>query len=270
MIKSLAAAMALVAGSAAAAATPAPRQPTKGWVLDYGETSCIAVRDYGTPADPLSLIMRPSPLGNVLQLIVYRSGRGEVAVHVPVTVTLPNGPIKTTGLRYWDKKGHEILLISFPRATVDQIKSAANVGIRSGVIIDESFAVPAIGRVVQGLDTCDEDLRQHWNVADDGTPKAKTQAHPLASLARYVSDGDYPAQAVDEGGSGISKVTMMIDETGALKDCLVEETSGIASLDAMACVVLMQRAKFRPALDAAGKPMRSILSARIRWVMPDD
>jgi hypothetical protein len=270
MIKCLTAAAVLVVGSAATAAETAPRQPTKGWVLDYGETSCTAVREYGTLADPLSLILRPSPFGNVMQLIVFRAGHGEVAEHMPVVVTLPNGPLKTTGLRYWDKNGHQILLISFPRAAVDQIKEASSVGIRAGGIIDENFALPAINRVVQGLDTCDADLRQHWNVADNGTPQTKTPARPLMPLARYVSDGDYPEQAVEEGGTGISKVTLMIDETGVLKDCLVEETSGIASLDAMACVVFMRRAKFHPALDAAGKPMRSILSTRIRWVMADD
>jgi protein TonB len=60
----------------------------------------------------------------------------------------------------------------------------------------------------------------------------------------------------------------MVDQTGALQDCLVEGTSGVATLDAMVCIVLRSRAKFHPAIDAQGKPARSVLSTRVKWVMP--
>ena len=60
-------------------------------------------------------------------------------------------------------------------------------------------------------------------------------------------------------------MTLLVDETGALKDCTVDETSGIASLDAMGCLVFMERAKFTPARDAAGKPVRSVVSTSITW-----
>ncbi|HEX4739171.1 MAG TPA: energy transducer TonB [Allosphingosinicella sp.] len=256
-----------VLNAAAASAPPAPRQPTKGWVLDYAETNCTASRAYGSDVDPLELVLRPSPFGHVLQLIVLRNGRGEWAMHVPVTVTLPNAPLKTTALRYWDHKGHEILLVSFRSEALEQMRAAPTVGIHAGGIIDETFAVPVIGKVMQGLDACDADLLQHWN-AEAGDTKVKVRARSLAPLASYFSDADYPAQAVSENRSGISAVTMMIDETGTMRDCLVEETSGIASLDAMACALFMKRAKFKPALDAAGKPIRSIYQDRVKWVMP--
>ena len=90
-------------------------------------------------------------------------------------------------------------------------------------------------------------------------------ASPLKPLNEYISTRDYPTQAIIDGSSGASRVTMMIDETGTVKDCLVEETSGIASLDAMTCIAFQSRAKFRPALDAAGKPVRSIATQKVVW-----
>ncbi|HEY1604201.1 MAG TPA: energy transducer TonB [Allosphingosinicella sp.] len=244
------------------AAGPPPLQPTKGWVLDYADTDCTATRQYGSDAEPFELVLRPSPFGHVIQLIVLRNGLGTVARHVPATVTLPHGPLATTALRYWDKNGHEIMIISFESDALAQMRAAATVGIRTGDI-DETFAVPSIGQVMQGLDTCNADLRRYWNV--EGGATVAVPARPLVPLARYFSAGDYPSQAADENRGGTSEVTMMVDETGTMRDCLVEKASGIATLDAMTCGVLMQHAKFHPAVDAAGKPVRSILQQSVTW-----
>jgi hypothetical protein len=36
----------------------------------------------------------------------------------------------------------------------------------------------------------------------------------------------------------------------------------------MTCYVLLARARFNPALDAAGKPVRSVMTTRVKWKMP--
>jgi TonB family protein len=254
--------------AASTPATPTQRQPAKGWVVDYGDTNCIASREYGSEGNPIQLGFRPSPLGHALQIILLRAGRSERPTHVPIILDLPRAPVKTTALRYWDKKGHEILLLTVERAIVEQLREANHVAFRASGVVNEDYSVPGIAKLLEALDTCNADLRRHWNVAEDGTSKVKTPAQPLAPLASYVSDRDYPAQAIEENRSGTSKVTLMIDETGALEDCLIDETSGIATLDAMTCAIFVKRAKFRPATDDQGKPIRSIVSTRIRWLMP--
>ena len=50
-----------------------------------------------------------------------------------------------------------------------------------------------------------------------------------------------------------------------LKDCLVYEHSGVASLDAQTCTKILQRAKYKPARDAAGKPVKSTHVLYFRW-----
>jgi hypothetical protein len=258
----------LILGLSSPAAAFAPRPPVKGWVVDYADTDCTASRDYGNGAGFVELAFRPSPLGHALQLILVRPGRGEAAMHVPITIGLPDGPLKTTALRYWDHKGHEIILLTAQSETMERLRGASDVSFRSANLVDEDLAVPGMAKAMAALDICNSDLRRHWNAGEEGAGKVKTPARSVAPLASYVSDGDYPAQAVDENRGGISKVTLLIDETGTLKDCLVEETSGIATLDAMTCAIFIRRAKFHPALDDQGKPVKSILSTRIKWVMP--
>jgi TonB family protein len=95
---------------------------------------------------------------------------------------------------------------------------------------------------------------------------AELQVHGRGEISeRFAVPADYPRQAANEEAEGTSRITMMIDEKGVMKDCMIEETSGIASLDAMACGVLLERAKFTPALDAQAKPARSVLTTRVTW-----
>ena len=72
---------------------------------------------------------------------------------------------------------------------------------------------------------------------------------------------------MDEGATGATRFTLLVDEKGAFADCMVEETSGIATLDAQACALLKRRARFVPALDAAGRPARGMISSRVRWAI---
>lgn len=258
---------ALLIASTPAAAAPL-RQPVTGWVLDYGDTACTALRTYGSAAAPVTLAFRPSPNGTVVRLVVARLGRAPAPYHFPVTTNISSGQVKTTALRFGARDSKtETIWINFERAALEGLSRSGEIAIRGGGAIDERFAVPGIAAVLKGLDQCNADLRKYWNVGGAGVPIA-THAQPLKSLAAYFSDRDYPAQAIDEHASGRTGLMMMVDETGMLRDCLVEQTSGIATLDAMACLALRRRAKFKPALDSSGKPMRSVLTGTIVWRMP--
>lgn len=261
----------LLLGLAAAAAVAAPaaqpaRQPVKPWMLDYGATACTAVRVYGDDAKPLTLGLRPSPDGRVVRLVLVKAGRRIDAEQRDVTVNLGAHEVKTTGLHFGSRDGKaELVWINLTRADLEPLRAAPEIEIRD-LGGSERFALPLIGKVLDSLDTCNEDLRRYWNV--DGTGAVlSTMAAPVRPLASYFSDSDYPTQSLRQEDSGRSVVVVMVDETGAPKDCLVQETSGIAALDAMTCLVLQERAKFHPALDAAGKPARSVLIQPVVWRM---
>jgi outer membrane biosynthesis protein TonB len=158
--------------------------------------------------------------------------------------------------------------INLKRDELKGLGQAAEISIKGGGI-DERFALPGMAAVLKALDACNQDLREHWNVTEATAAKITKEASPLKPLGSYVSNGDYPTQASRENASGKTGFIMMIGETGKIEDCMVEETSGIASLDAMACGIFLERAKFTPALDAAGKPIRSVCMTSVTWILPD-
>ena len=240
------------------------RQPVKPWTLDYGMTACTAVATYGTPDRPLTLAIRPSPNGTVVRLMVVKNGEARDAFQFELATNLGGASAHTNGLHFRGSgtRGN-IVWINVARGDLEALRKAGEIDLDGGPLAYR-LVLPSIGAVLDGLDKCNADLRDYWNVgapADRFTRKARS----LKPLAEYFSSDDYPDQANFANQGGTSRMMMMIDETGALKDCMVEETSGFASLDAMTCAVLLKRAKFEPALDSAGKPIRSVLTSRVVW-----
>jgi TonB family protein len=256
---------ALLAALAAAPASAAElHRPTDKWVLDYGASACTAIRSYGTAEKPLTLAFRPSPNGTVVRLMVVRRGDGGPGRHFPLRTSV-TGKERLTGLRFTPRRSKsDIVWINFRRPDLEALRAPQSLSLTSPEWTGGSFALPGIGKVLDALDRCNADLRKHWNV-DETAAQLSKPAEPVKLLHSYFSDADYPSQAMREGKSGTTQMMLMIDETGAVKDCLVEQTSGIATLDAMGCGALIERARFRPALDRDGKPAKSVHTARIQW-----
>jgi protein TonB len=68
-----------------------------------------------------------------------------------------------------------------------------------------------------------------------------------------------------EGNTGRVGITLLIDEAGKVGDCMIEETSGYATLDAMSCYTISTHARFEPAIGTNGKPVKSAIFQRISW-----
>jgi protein TonB len=77
---------------------------------------------------------------------------------------------------------------------------------------------------------------------------------------------DYPAEAVKHEQEGSAQYLLLIDEHGSVSGCHVTKASGVPVLDAMGCQVFRQRAKFKPAVDSKGIPVRSaVKTPPIEW-----
>jgi len=248
-----------------AAATPTPLTPTKPWVVDYSETYCAAVRAFGTTEAPLDLVLRPSPEGDVLQFFILRSGGFAMAQHVPVTVGFADATVKGTALEYgFNKGGRRTILISLANDTLRDLPKTRTLTFH-GSGIDYAFGLTGMGQVLAALATCNEDLRTHWNMTDQAKAAIRTEAKPVYRLMDLLSSDDYPEQALSEEDSGKASVLLLVDDKGKVADCLLQHTSGNASLDAQTCIAFRNRARFKPALDAAGKPMRSVYRQAVSW-----
>jgi TonB family protein len=92
---------------------------------------------------------------------------------------------------------------------------------------------------------------------------------PVAPLQSHFTADDYPADAVAKGEQGTVEFLLSIAVDGQPTDCVVTNSSGSSSLDSATCLVMMERARFRPARNAAGKPAISSYRSRITWRLED-
>jgi TonB family protein len=154
--------------------------------------------------------------------------------------------------------------INLPRADFDRLAAQPDVAIK-GRRLDLTLSSSGFAAVARALDTCNTNLRAHWNADEAGLARIGTMSAPIVAPARLVSSQDYPGQAIFEGRDGTTGVSLLIDEQGALKDCVVEQASGVATLDAQTCILFQTRGKFAAAKDRDGKPVKSRLTYRFRW-----
>ena len=68
--------------------------------------------------------------------------------------------------------------------------------------------------------------------------------------------------------AGTTGFRLGLDITGKPIRCEIVSSSGFDLLDEATCKRLVDKARFSPALDEAGKPTESTYASRVRWVMP--
>lgn len=241
-------------------------QPVGKWVVDYDEAQCLASAEYGTDKEPLTLILKPSPLDGVMRVVVMRSRFAEVH-EFPAKVQFDTArPVQVSGLSYSDDVTHRGLIsINMPMASF-RAGQQSQVMTISGGLNHYKFAVPQLPQVLAALDKCVDDLQQYWNIGKI-PPKIVSEAVPQQPLNRLFSPGDYPSSALYKQEYGAVRVVFLVNEQGKVSDCSVEVTSGVPALDLMSCYVLQSRATFSPAEAPDGKPIRSGYCQDIRWIL---
>src|SRR3546814_9911859 len=80
---------------------------------------------------------------------------------------------------------------------------------------------------------------------------------PAGNPGGWVTNDDYPADAMRQGHEGTSGFRLTYDATGRTTGCEITSPSGHAELDEATCRLLIERARFIPGRDAEGAQIRS-------------
>jgi periplasmic protein TonB len=103
------------------------------------------------------------------------------------------------------------------------------------------------------------------------TPPPRTtvpkSARPSNNPATWATDADYP-HAFKNGEAGTTGFRLTIGLDGRPTGCEITQSSGYSLFDELTCRLLIRRARFHPATNAAGKPTKGSWSSRVRWKRP--
>ncbi|HET6942294.1 MAG TPA: energy transducer TonB [Sphingomicrobium sp.] len=252
----------VVGQSAAAAAV----DPIGDWKIESSEARCVAVRKYGDVADPITLALKAPPYkSDVLQLAIIRSGYRKSAEQSGAKIVIDSQEYDTYALGYplaSHKQTATLFTLSPTISAALRKASSFSFSLKGGA--RENFAFGPSESMWTDLAACVERLSRTWNM--EGVEASFAQ-RVSGSLRGIFTSADYPREAVLAQFAGSSRVLLLIDEAGNVKDCTVLETSGMAVLDSRTCGVITQRAKFTPAVGADGKPMKDSYVQRIDWTV---
>lgn len=129
--------------------------------------------------------------------------------------------------------------------------------------------LPGAGPAVASLRKCEEDALRRWGIDPAARASVRRLPKPVGgSPLPWFRWQDYPKQARRERASGSAVARVDVDPAGRPVRCLVVASAGHAALDKVTCDSIMKRARFEPALNAAGERVAFHYILRTVWSMP--
>ena len=99
-------------------------------------------------------------------------------------------------------------------------------------------------------------------------PSKASGASPRGNPGSWATPNDYPARALREERAGTTRFRVTIGPDGRVTNCEITGSSGHADLDEATCKNVTRRARFKPALVAAGNAISDTYSNAVRWEIP--
>lgn len=264
-------------------------EPTSPWAATYEDGRCRLSRMFSGPDGPHPLIFEQTAPGSKFRMAMAGSRVADMNAFRPARLSF--GPEGTESDQDIAKErsaefGAVVFLkdIDFapsaPKAD-DQgadlrftamdtaIDTAAAAPLRSVSLVQGArkltFKTGPLAAPLDVLNACTGHILETWGI----DPEAQRSASRKATLqndikvARAIQER-YPRQAVIEGRGGVVGVAVLVDQTGAPTECKITDDSGDRDMNGLGCEFLM-KAKFDPALDADGKPIKSFWVTRITY-----
>lgn len=88
---------------------------------------------------------------------------------------------------------------------------------------------------------------------------------PLRFLRGRIDDDDYPRAAIEARASGVVTIRFTVGVDGRATGCRVTRSSGNAALDDTTCRLIEKRLRYRPSLDARGRPYADTVTGTQEW-----
>jgi hypothetical protein len=240
-------------------------EPTSEWRIEPSDARCVAVRNFGSADGPVTLAIKAPPTGSSLQVAIIRSGHVRSPEQLGATIRVGDQSFDTFALRYPTGKKQSVSLVNLLEDAVAATRSAAALEVTVAGGFDGRFSLAEAGPMWSQLDACLGRLRRTWNVDDELQGGTASGARAILPIQSLFSADDYPALAVSEEWQGTTGFLLLIDEKGAVQDCTLTQSSGVAILDSRSCGIVRARGKFAPAMGTDGQPIKSYWSQRITW-----
>jgi hypothetical protein len=256
--------------------------PSGKWHLDYGVNRCHMIRSFGEGKKSVIFRMVQYAPGDFFALDLLGNRFGSVSAYSDVAIDFGHDGTFNKNRAFNGSLGKEKMLsvgtsrlVDIPGETNDysQIKqlTPADEASVSTVYFRVSGSKPfklmlgSMGPVMKAMRTCTDDMIKSWGY-DPAQLATNTRALELRpESGQLLRDGDYPATSVSFGNIGIVQFRMDVNADGTVSGCKILAETKPADFGSVVCKKASARAKFNPALDKDGNPVRSFTVKSVRF-----
>jgi TonB family protein len=241
-------------------ATAYAKEPTD-WIASQGSHQCSLFRVKGSKR-LFSIELAASLEAPTLFLIrnTYRDART-----VPVEVTLfPSGAAYAVEAGSYPAG---VIVPELPADFLDNLSSSNRLTAKVGGKTSFDFTLPSVGTGVRMLRACHGRLMRSWGIDHQRYQALARKPRPIG-YDTWGKGVRYPKAAARAGRRGTTVARVTVQPDGSVASCVPVASSGTAELDAEACRLLLERARFQPALGPDGAPTAVQIALTVRWLMP--
>jgi TonB family protein len=141
-----------------------------------------------------------------------------------------------------------------------------------GISLGKGFIEPLLVQTgslrapYEAMQKCLDDLLVSWKIDAVAHRSLKQYALPT-NFDALSKSFFYPLQAMATLQSGLVRYRLIVDPTGNVTDCKILGPGGTTPLGRETCRTMLGTAKFTPAQDAAGNPLRSFYVGQVNFVL---
>jgi TonB family protein len=281
-------------------ATAQPREvrrlkSTSQWQVDYADESCQLARTFGEGKQKVVLILYQLAPGDWFKLTLVGSSLkpakfgspkarmqfGPTEAKSEITVLegesgpdrlliiegterlapLSDDEKKAQASAWKDGTNYRVLPIS-----ADREKAVTWLALENIMKFDMVLETGPMDAPMTIMRDCTWNLVESWGLNVAQQKALKRMPYPKNVNAWFDAD-DYPKSMVASNKQGIVNFRLLIDPTGKPESCHIQVSTRPKEFDDVVCRGMMKRAKFHPALDAEGKPVRSYYQNTIRFYL---
>lgn len=262
--------------------------PSSPWVVNYADETCELVRKFGAGGDEVTLIMRAGEPGG--RFLISAIGQPLATADPVLTIFVNLGDVEQVHIPFFAVKNavgvpgiEGLSLLSVgpvpnPRETVPRIglpgvlaADPANeqrmnyLALQSALKKDLVMETGSMGEPLAALRACTEELITHWGLDLERQRTLSRRPTPRSNPETWISPNDYPGGA---RRNGLVRFRLIVDEKGKVADCAIQSATQPKHFAQTVCSRLSRRARFEPALDSSGQPIRSYYTGSVTFMLP--
>lgn len=280
----LAASVVVPANADARTEVPISLLKTSKWEMRYDEDSCKLFATFGQNENKVVLLISRERPSDYFGIELYGRALSYRGSQVAMEVSFGSAPpMKRAGMPMTMSSGERLPVIKIEGLRIDgwsggkDAKNAPQItptveaaatsisftknGSRRFVLQTGSMAEP-----LAAMRACTSDLLKYWGFNPALEADLTRGPIPSGSPAGWVQPNDYPTNALFGGHNGLVQFRLDVGTDGVPYGCRILYRTNPDDFADLSCQLLMRHARFKPALDAAGKPKKWFYMNRILWV----